>query len=153
LQKQSSYAERCEKRVGAVSSRGTDFRIIQASKGASPPLPAALVCRGNENDACSRRASAEEFAHLKRGDYREGVLSRLPRGDRTGCDLVDCSQQRAEAGGQGICHASLYAGRRLGELIYFEGKPGRCSAAKLLSKDEARRIAANIAKLSQLPDC
>jgi hypothetical protein len=29
--------------------------------------------------------------------------------------------------------------------IYFEEEPGRPSAAKLLSKDEARRIAANIA--------
>jgi hypothetical protein len=30
--------------------------------------------------------------------------------------------------------------------VYFEEEPGRQSAAKLLSKDEARRIAANIAK-------
>ena len=34
--------------------------------------------------------------------------------------------------------------------VYFEEEAGRRLAAKLLTKDEARRIAVNIAKLSEI---
>jgi hypothetical protein len=41
------------------------------------------------------------------------------------------------------------SGQKLG-YFYYEEESGRRSAAKLLTKDEARRIAANVAKLPDL---
>ena len=41
------------------------------------------------------------------------------------------------------------SGQKLG-YFYYEEEAGRRSVAKMLSKDEARRIAANVAKLPEL---
>jgi hypothetical protein len=40
--------------------------------------------------------------------------------------------------------------RFLVAYVYFESEPGRRAAARLMTRDEARRIAAKIAKLPEL---
>ena len=85
-------------------------------------------CRDNPGLCCTRcsdrlapvgRDSLARQAIRARATRKtsgEGVLGRLPRSDRAGGDLVDCSQQRAGAGGPGLCDATLHTRRRLSPI-------------------------------------
>jgi hypothetical protein len=52
--------------------------------------------------------------------------------ERPACNIID------DANGQAVAY------------VYYEEESGRRTAAKLMSQDEARRIAVNIAKLPKL---
>ena len=50
----------------------------------------------------------------------------------------------------GVCFIVRAANGQALSYVYYENEPGRRTAAGLLTRDEARRIALNVAKLPKL---
>ena len=82
--------------------------------------------RSTSKTPASRRAIAKDFKSA-------------PDADKA---IADCADSLKAKDFPGYDSALAY--------VYFEEEPGRRSAAHLLTLDDARRIAANIAKLPEL---
>jgi hypothetical protein len=96
-----------------------------------------LLYRSGRADCCVKvKNPAAPAVRRRRGLELRGASRRFPRPwiaeETEACFIV------RDANGQALAY------------VYFGGRPGRRAAAKLLTRDEARRIAANIAKLPEL---
>jgi hypothetical protein len=91
-----------------------------------------------------RRLRARGPSNLRRHPFRQIERRRLFKTDQS-ATRTDRSAEETDA-----CFIVCDHNRQALAYVYFEDEPGRRAAAKFLTRDEARRVATNVAKLPDL---
>jgi hypothetical protein len=114
------------------------FRAQETNKRMrdSAALVCRALCRARVVEEMQRRKGTRIAEHLKRSSSSQMSSRRFP--PPWSAEETDACFIIRDANGQALAY------------VYFEDEPGRRAAAKLLTRDEARRMAVNLAKLPEL---
>jgi hypothetical protein len=82
--------------------------------------------------------------------FRKGGATVLPRPQHFRSPLTLAKAAQSISAGRCRSHVTRGSNSFAVAYVYFESEPGRRAAAHLMTKDEARKVAAGIAKLPDL---